>query len=136
MLDSLFNKVAGLQPWNFIKKRLQYRYFPKNIAKFLWTPVFIEHLLWLLVSLAYFTQCPMNIISVFVWQNGTNIFSVSLQFEACCITGQWGEFRVKNATICLDILFWYSFVVYHHKICVFIIFISSFDKVQTLATKY
>ena len=40
--DSLFNKVAGLQSGNFIKKRrnfvkkrLQHRYFPVNIAKFL-----------------------------------------------------------------------------------------------------
>ena len=28
----------------------------------------------------------------------TPIFSVSLKFEACYITGQWGELRVKNAT--------------------------------------
>ena len=33
---SLFlNKNAGLQSWNLIKKRLQHRYFPVNIAKFL-----------------------------------------------------------------------------------------------------
>ena len=37
---SLFlNKNAGLQSWNFIKKRLQHRFFPVNIAKFLRTPV-------------------------------------------------------------------------------------------------
>ena len=39
MLASLFNKVAGLQVWIFIKKRLQHRYFPVNIAKFLRAPV-------------------------------------------------------------------------------------------------
>ena len=33
------NKNAGLQSWNFTKKRLQHRYFPMNIAKFLRTPV-------------------------------------------------------------------------------------------------
>ena len=32
---SLFNKVAGLKPGSFIKKRLQHRCFPLNIAKFL-----------------------------------------------------------------------------------------------------
>ena len=37
---SLFlNKNVGLQSWNFIKKRLQHRFFPVNIAKFLRTPV-------------------------------------------------------------------------------------------------
>ena len=38
MLQSLFHKVTGLQPSNFIKERLQRRYFPENIAKFLTTP--------------------------------------------------------------------------------------------------
>ena len=38
MLDSLFNKVAGLQACNFIKRTLQHRYFLVNIAKFL-TPI-------------------------------------------------------------------------------------------------
>ena len=37
---SLFlNKNADLQSWNFIKKRLQHRCFPVNIAKSLRTPV-------------------------------------------------------------------------------------------------
>ena len=39
VLESLFNKVTGLQTCNFIKKRLQHRCFPVNIAKFLRTPV-------------------------------------------------------------------------------------------------
>ena len=34
VLESLFNKVAGLKFCNFIKKRLQHRYFTVNIAKF------------------------------------------------------------------------------------------------------
>ena len=33
------NKNAGLQSWNFIKKRLQYRFFPVNIEKVWTTPV-------------------------------------------------------------------------------------------------
>ena len=37
---SLFlNKNVGLQFWNFIKTRLQPRFFPANIAKFSRTPV-------------------------------------------------------------------------------------------------
>ena len=35
----------------------------------------------------------------------TNIFSVSLKFEASYITGQWGEFWVKNSTLYLHVLF-------------------------------
>ena len=37
MLESLFNKVAGLRGWNFIK-RLQHRCFPGKFAKFLRRP--------------------------------------------------------------------------------------------------
>ena len=39
MLESLFNKVAGLQASNFIKKRPQQRYFLVNITKSLRTPI-------------------------------------------------------------------------------------------------
>ena len=39
VLGSLFIKVASLKVCNFIKKRLQRRYFPVNIAKFLRTPI-------------------------------------------------------------------------------------------------
>ena len=35
VLESLFSKVVSLEPWNFIKKKLQHRCFPVNIAKFL-----------------------------------------------------------------------------------------------------
>ena len=35
MLESLFNKAAGLKARNFIKKRLQHRYFLVNIVKYL-----------------------------------------------------------------------------------------------------
>ena len=48
VLESLFNKVAGLLTYNLLKK-LQHRRFPVNIAKFLRTAVFKEHLRWLLL---------------------------------------------------------------------------------------
>ena len=35
VLESLFNKVTGPKTCNFIKKRLQHRCFPVNIAKLL-----------------------------------------------------------------------------------------------------
>ena len=48
-------------------------------------------------------------------------FSVSLKFGACYITSQWDEFRIKNP-------FLVFFGLFHHKICVFIIFISFFEE--------
>ena len=50
VLESL-NNVADLQANNFIKKRLQHRCFPVNVAKFLRTAFFIEHLWWLLLKI-------------------------------------------------------------------------------------
>ena len=38
VLDSLFNTFLGLMAWNFIRKRLQYRSFRVNFAKFLRAP--------------------------------------------------------------------------------------------------
>ena len=35
LLESFFNKLAGLKASNFIKKRLQHSCFPVSIAKFL-----------------------------------------------------------------------------------------------------
>ena len=39
MLESLFNKVAGILACNFIKKRLQHRCFPLIIQKFSRMPI-------------------------------------------------------------------------------------------------
>ena len=61
MLNSLFIKAAGLQGSNFMKKKLQHRCFPVNIAKFFRISFFKEHLSWLLLyilgtcSLPHFT---------------------------------------------------------------------------------
>ena len=44
LIGSLFNTVAGLDAFNFIKKRLHYRFFPVKSTKFLETPFFTEHL--------------------------------------------------------------------------------------------
>ena len=48
VLESIFNKVAGLRACNFIIKKLQQRCFPVKFAKFLKTPFLTEHLRWLL----------------------------------------------------------------------------------------
>ena len=46
VLESLFIKVASLQPCDFIKKRLQHRCFPVKFAKFL-TPILKNICEWL-----------------------------------------------------------------------------------------
>ena len=48
-----FNKVVGSRPAILLKKRLRHRYFPVNFVKFLRTPVFAEHLCWLLLYYAW-----------------------------------------------------------------------------------
>ena len=44
VLESLLNKVAGLSDCNFIKKRLQHKFFPVKFHKFLRASFFTEHL--------------------------------------------------------------------------------------------
>ena len=54
-LKSLFggdwNKVGGHKAGNLIKKRLQHRCFPVNIAKFVVTPVLKNSCVWLLLKM-------------------------------------------------------------------------------------
>ena len=58
VLESLFNKISGLKVCNFIRKKLQHRCFPVNIAKFLRTAFSIEDLRWL------FLQKQDNVLSL------------------------------------------------------------------------
>ena len=60
MLQSLFNKVAGLKTFNFNQKRGQHRCFPVNIAKFLREAFLADHLLCLLLAFAILTTIIMN----------------------------------------------------------------------------
>ena len=53
MLESLFNKVAGLKACNFINKRLQRRCFTVPLAKRLRIPVSKEHLVCLLLKMDF-----------------------------------------------------------------------------------
>ena len=46
-----FNKVAGLRCAALLKKRVWHKCFPVNFVKFLRTPCFAEHLLWLLLAI-------------------------------------------------------------------------------------
>ena len=63
VLESLFNKVAGLRPATLLK-RLWYRLFPVNFVKFLTTPFFKEHLLQLLLTMALSPNILSNNLSL------------------------------------------------------------------------
>ena len=86
-----------------------------------------------------FSLFPANIhlLSVLHWQFLiTYTFSVSLKFRCKhYITGQWGEFTVKNATFYLNIYYWHFIVVFHEKICVYTISFLFFDKVSDLCNR-
>ena len=56
--ESLF-KVVGLRFATLLKKRLWHRCFPVNFVEFLRTPLFIEHLWWLLL----FRDGPKQIVA-------------------------------------------------------------------------
>ena len=55
-------------------------------------------------------------------------FPVPLKFGAYYITGQWGDFRVNNA-------FSAFFYLFHHKISVFMNFVSFFDEVSNFRAR-
>ena len=43
-MKSLFNKITESQSASLLEKRLLYRYFQRNFAKFLRTPIFTEQI--------------------------------------------------------------------------------------------
>ena len=60
----------------------------------------------------------MLCMSVFHWQFLIiYIFSVSLKFRAYYITGQWREFSINNATLCLHILYDIFFLPFIKRLC-------------------
>ena len=67
MLEFHFIKVASLKDCNFIKMRLQHRYFPVNIAKILRTAFFIEQLRWLLINIGLVITRYYNVANVLLF---------------------------------------------------------------------
>ena len=57
VLDFLFDKVASLKAYNFIKNRIQHRCFPIKFANFLRTPYFTKHFQWLLLKIMNSNNC-------------------------------------------------------------------------------
>ena len=74
VLESLFNKVAGLKVWKFIKKRLQHKCFPVKFMKFSRTPIFInicERLLLINWTSTFISKCKLKEeFSICLWVFG------------------------------------------------------------------
>ena len=60
-----FNKAAGLRPTTLLKKRLQHRYFPMKVAKFLRTPILKNICQWLLLDYVWFLLLFNILIQLF-----------------------------------------------------------------------
>ena len=107
MLEFLFNKVAGLQACKFIKKKLQHRYFPVNIAKFLGTSILRNIREWVLlylgscqISMKKTTASKMSKYGVIsgryfpAFGLNTERYFVSLRIESKC----W-KIRTRNNSV-------------------------------------
>ena len=77
-----FNKVAGLQAFHFIEKRLQHRCFLVNIEKFLRTNFLKEHL-WTATSEGSF-YVKKKKLSFLSYQNSNRVREkTSVSFKSC-----------------------------------------------------
>ena len=89
VLESLFNKVAGLRICNFVKKRLQNRCFPMKFSNFLRILIlrnFCERLLLKVVGTQKRIQNPSNNLR---WNFLRNIFQTSTIFAKRSDTLYW-----------------------------------------------
>ena len=76
VLESLFNKVASLKACNFIKKRLQHRCFPVNIARFLRTA--LQN-----ISGGWLCRFAFHVILVFRINNAKSLIMLSYSYPLC-----------------------------------------------------
>ena len=87
----IFNGFYMKQTCNFIKKRLQHKCIPMNIAKFLKTPFFKEHRKWLILfflSLLYKRPCTfLSLLVLFpstcgaVWWTSQQVLLIQWDFQ-------------------------------------------------------
>ena len=61
-----FNKVAGLRAATLLKKRLWHRCFPVKFEKVLRTPIFTEHLWWLLLWITCQVEKWLKTSTIFI----------------------------------------------------------------------
>ena len=79
-LESLYNKVAGLQVCNFIKERLQHRCFPVKFEKFLRT-TFLKNICERLLLSFFFMIIWILTLNGFLSQKNDIVLVLILDFE-------------------------------------------------------
>ena len=95
-----YNKVAGRGLQLYEKKRL--RCFPVNFVKFLRTPIFIEHLLWLLLN-----HSPTPSFSIEMVKSESDELSLRM-IILFCFSYIW-PVALKYSDIGVFWLHWYSY---------------------------
>ena len=94
VMPQVYKRLAGI---NLIDRK-------QNLSKFISTRWWYKHLKMIDRWTKYYAVYTVDMIFllkiVFHWQSIiTYIFSVCLKFGACCIMGQWDEFRPMKAAV-------------------------------------
>ena len=85
LLDSLFNKVAGLQACPFFKKRLQHRCFHVEFELFSRPPFFTEYLRYIKCFCKYYTDFYSKLINFIYYEY--NMRQIYIYFFAWKLLG-------------------------------------------------
>ena len=111
VLESVFNKVAGLQACNFVKKRLQQRCNLVKFAKFLRILFFTEHLFTVTASV-----CFENLVKILVRNSSENPMLTGIYRELQCRPSR-GNFSklIKQYPQLFLLLLWafWNFEIYY-----------------------
>ena len=102
-MESLSNKVGGIQARNFIKKRLHLRFFPRKFKKFLRTPILKNICKWLLLRILCKTLSMSKFHNIVILQrmNGLNLLHLDLPLTIVIRNGKivwkevWMEFYLR-----------------------------------------
>ena len=111
--------------WRFFQRYYQIIYI---IGSSIWCSV--------ICIICNFVLFNIRMSSTYTLLHNTYIFPISLNFGACYIMGQWGEFWVKNVTFCFLVLFYIFFVDFHQKICFYHFYFFFLIKYQIPAMDY
>ena len=100
MPEFIYNKLAGFKPCNFIKKRLWYRCFPVNFAKFLKTPILMNIFERIIVGYEAMKQyIHINILMMISFLRDHVLFNVVVVMKACSFTKQGLQHRYFSVKI-------------------------------------
>ena len=107
VLESVFDKVAGLRVWDFITKKLQQRCFPVKFAKSLRTPFLTQHLQWLPLY-----HCEIHLYRLKIFLTIQLNFALFLKFFSSLIPSFFLRTvkRLRTTRQILCIFFYFIFI--------------------------